>query len=166
MQRPWLRCLSVLLKFCLEDFLELLDFGFYHDRTIGLVTVLVEVILMIIFSRIEYAKSAYFSHDWIGPYFLLVQFLLVVLGERTLLLIVIEDDRAVLRTDVVSLSIHCRWVMCLPKGLEEFVVADNGCIVDDLTDLGMACRAAADFFIRGVTNGAACIAGANTLHSV
>src|SRR5258707_1760937 len=50
----------------------------------------------------------------------------------------VENRRAVLRSDIRALAVQCRWVVVLPEDIEELLVAHLGGIELDLANLGVA----------------------------
>ena len=71
-------------------------------------------------------------------------------GDVALLVVVVEDGRAVLRADVVALAVERRGVVRLPEDAEQVFERDFGRVVRDLHDLGVAGGSRADLFVGRV----------------
>src|SRR5262245_50980696 len=76
-----------------------------------------------------------------------------------------EDCRAVLRAKVRALTIHLRWVVHIPKGVDESLVADLGRVESDLDDFGVAGFFAADVLVRRVLRVAIAVADRSVNYS-
>src|SRR5258708_40312399 len=72
---------------------------------VGLIAVISEILLMIIFSRIKHGQRRNLRDDRIVPQMLFVQFSDGLLGNRLLLRRVIEDRRAILRASIIALTV-------------------------------------------------------------
>src|SRR5262249_22068656 len=86
------------------------------------------------------------------------ELLVRLLSGLLLVLVVIEDDRAVLRAVVGPLGVERRRVVALPEDLEQVVVGDFRGVVFDLDDLGVPGQPGADHVVgrvRGVAPGVA-----------
>src|SRR3954454_16103994 len=116
------RLLDVVLR---KDLLQVLDLRDVVEGNIGLVRVQRQVVLMIVFRRIEPLQRADLGHDR-----LLVDLGGVELGDiglRHLLLLIIgsEDRRTILRTGVRALAVQLRRVMHHGKEyLQDLAIAD------------------------------------------
>ena len=62
----------------------------------------------------------------------------------------VEDDGAVLRTDIRPLTVRCRRVVDTPEEVQQLVVRDDGRIVDDLHHLSVIRAIGADILVRRV----------------
>src|SRR5260221_10031882 len=67
-----------------------------------------------------------------------------------LIVVVIKNRRAVLLTNIRSLSVECRRIVILPENGKQIVIAESLRIVSHLDDFGMSCSPAADVLISGV----------------
>src|SRR5439155_13189764 len=69
------------------------------------------------------------------------------LRQALLLVVVVEDRRAVLVAAIAELAVLRERIVVVPEHVEELFVGDLGRVVDDLDRLGMAGAAAADVII-------------------
>jgi len=139
-----------------SELLQFLQFGADDDSAIGLVGVTSEVVLVVILRGIERGQREDFGDNGfreVGGGLLAGLF-----GGGLLLVVVREDDGAVLGTFVATLSVHGGGVVSFPKDLEDLVVGDDGGVEVDLNDLGVAGVTGADGFVGGVGGGAAGVA--------
>src|SRR5207247_8175700 len=97
---------------------------------------LLQVLLVVVLGRPEGLRGLDHGHDRPPPVGLLA--LPRGLSGRALLLVVDEDDRAVLVTDVPALAVELRRVVLAPEDVEELVVRDPLRVVRDLDHLGVA----------------------------
>src|SRR4029453_15167951 len=88
---------------------ELLQLRTNHKRAVGSVWILREIILMIIFRRIEFLQRHNLGRDRV--LILRGSLLLHLLGGRFLRLIGIQNDRAILRAAVRALAIQRRRIV-------------------------------------------------------
>ncbi len=82
---------------------QLLQFRFYDEDTVRCVGIVVKVILVIVLSLVEMIKRLGFGNDGIVE--ILLRFPFRSLRSELLLLVVVEDDGAILRADIRSLTI-------------------------------------------------------------
>ena len=76
-----------------------------------------------------------------------------------------EDDRAVLRPDIVALAVLCGWVVDGEEHAQQVSVGQFVRVELDLHDLGMAGAAGADRLVAGVRHMAGGIAGHHPTHA-
>src|SRR5260370_37578582 len=86
-------------------------------------------------------------------------------GGGFLSVVIVENDRAVLRAGVVALAIQCGRVMRVPEIFQQLLVSDNRGVVLDLDHLGVAGIAGADRFVSRVFLGAAGVTAGNGFYS-
>lgn len=98
--------------------------------------VVVEVELVVCLCVPPLASRKNFSNDLVLPPFL-ANLLGDILGYRSLLLVVCEDSRSVLRTSIRSLSVGCGRVVHSVEELDKLSVRDLLRIIDDLQCLGV-----------------------------
>lgn len=133
-----------------KDFLEFFDFGLDDGTAVGLVAVEVEVVLVIVFSGVEGCGFFDGGNDGLTVDVLVIEFLLVFLCKGLLGVVVIKDHGAVLRADIITLTVECSRVVCFPEDFKQFIVADLFRIVGDLEHFRMTGGAGAYFFISRV----------------
>ena len=88
-----LRRLKLLLffEFILKYFPEFINLGAYYDLAIRIcILIVVKILLMIVFGRIEFCKGSYLRHYGLVEGTALVQFLFVLLSLLFLLFIMIK----------------------------------------------------------------------------
>src|SRR3712207_779210 len=90
---------------------ELRDLGGDHDLAVRLVRVVAEVFLVVVLGPVECVERRHLGHDGISPKVLGLELRDHLLGDGPLLLVVVEDRRAVLRTDVGALPVQRRGVV-------------------------------------------------------
>src|SRR5262249_13392700 len=71
-------------------------------------------------------------------------------GFLLLLVVVIEDHRAILAADIRALSVELSWVVRHPEDLEQLIVRDDGRVVFDAHGFGVSGPVSADIFISWV----------------
>ncbi len=73
---------------------------------VGLERIVREIFLVIIFGQVELVERGHLGHDGVVPNACCADLLDDLLGDLLLLLIVIEDGRAVLRAHVRALAVE------------------------------------------------------------
>jgi hypothetical protein len=101
------------------------------------VRVSLEVVLMLGLGFPEWSCRHYLGHDFSGPAPRGVDVGDCLLGDATLLLIEVEDRRAIARPEVVALAVHGRRVVDLEEELEQVAIRGQIGIEHDLDRLGM-----------------------------
>src|ERR1700730_14925826 len=114
---PWTNLRGSFFYFFLEYFFKLFQLGPDNKIAIGLISIVVKIILMIIFSWIKIFQWGNFSDDRIIKCLLIVKFLFVVRGNFLLFFIVIKDNRPVLSAHIISLAIEGCRIVRLPEDL-------------------------------------------------
>lgn len=104
---------------------KLSDLWRYNDRAIGLIRVIRKVLLVVIFGRPEMLKSGDFRYDRLvvkmfGHY--LDNYLL---GGPFLLIIMVEDHRAIRWADIVALPVLRRGVVYGKEDAEQVAIREN-----------------------------------------
>ena len=126
---------------------ELLHLGLDHRPAVTLTGIVEEVVLMVVLSRVVVRNRADFGDNRFGPNLLLIERLLEVLGALPLLIAVIKYRRPVLRALIRPLAVQRSRVMRHPEDLEQFIVADDLRIENDLYHLRMASEPTAYFLV-------------------
>src|ERR1700730_13124280 len=103
------------LEFVGERLLKFFKFRPNDRRAVGLSGIIHKVVLMILFRRIERGERLNLGDDGRVERPRCVEFPLVMLGKLLLLRVVVENDRAVLRPEVVALAIPSGRVVRLPE---------------------------------------------------
>ena len=119
---------------------------------VALVGIVLEVVLVIVFGHKEFRGWADFRDNRPGPQASLVQLLLAFFGQFFLLVVVIEDDRAVLRSHVGALPVQRRWIVRFPEHFQQVVERDLAGIELDLADFRVPCVALAHLFVGRVVD--------------
>ena len=114
---------------------------------------------MVLFRRKERRERREFGDDLAPPKVLAVQGTENLLGDPPLRLVLVEDDGAVLGTDIRALSVLRRRVVGRHEDREEVTVGEDLGVEGDLDDLGVSCAAPADLLVRRVGHRAARVAG-------
>src|SRR6266850_2214428 len=116
-----------------KHLLQMLDLGQIVDRDIRLIGMKSRVILVIIFSRIEPMNARNFRDDPPLEYFGAIELIDVRLGDALLLIAVVENDGAILRSAVRSLAVQLRGIVGDRKEYsQELAQGDLRRIVSDL----------------------------------
>ena len=105
----------VLFQFVAEHLGELIHLRANHGLAVTLVAMLVEIIVVVGFGRIEFCEFRDLGYDWSLKDLRFVEFLLEVFCLLLLRFIVIEHHRPILRADIGALAIQRRGVMRFPK---------------------------------------------------
>ena len=97
------------LNFLFEYFFKFFNFRLYHHPAIGFILVQPVIFLMIIFRCIEMCNWFYPGNDRPVIYFGLVECTNQFIGNLLLFPVLIKDDRAILGTNICTLTIKgCR----------------------------------------------------------
>ncbi len=140
-------------------FPELRDFRRNDVRAVRLSSVALEIVLVMGFRGIKRRGIGDFRDDGIPPEPLRGQLGDDGLRVGALLRCLAENDRPILRTDIVALPIARRRVVEGEEHAQQVAKIEHGRIERQPHDLGMARVAAADLFIRRVGGFAAGVAG-------
>jgi hypothetical protein len=140
---------------------EFLQFRSYNIITIRLRTVVIIVILVIIFSDIEFGKGAYFRYNGIIESLAFVKFHFILFSFFLLFRIMVKNHASVLRSYVISLPVQGCRIMALPKGLKQLIISDLRWIVHDLYHLCVPGVAFTHLFICRIFNSSTAVAGGN-----
>ncbi|MNU87046.1 hypothetical protein D3C71_768230 [compost metagenome] len=92
---------------------------------------------------------------------LLSQFRLVSHCFFFLLRIVIENNRAILCSNIVSLSVQLCRIMYKPKHLQQFIKGNHRLIINNSCHFRMTCCAFAHLFVRRIIDMSSCITGSH-----
>src|SRR3954471_4260714 len=150
-----------------EDLAQVLDFRSVIENDVRLVRVQGCVILVIRLGWIERPQRGYLGGERGGKYFLLSQLRDIVLGYALLLVVGIEDRRAVLRSLVRTLAVQLRGIVRnREKHSQQFTVCNLRRIEDHLNGLGVAGLAGADDFVFGSFGASARVARRRADHSL
>src|SRR5919108_73496 len=117
-------------------------------RRAGRAAALLEVLLVVVLGLVEGRRRLDLRHDRRAPVRLLAR--LRAQRELLLLLVVEEDDRAVLVADVPSLAVELRRIVLVPEDVEQLFVSDELRVEGHFDDLGMPGRVRADIFVRRI----------------
>src|SRR6185437_9890086 len=120
-----------------------------------------QVVLVLRFGFPEIARGCDFSDGLAGPQARGIHIGDRVFGDAFLLVVGVEDRRAVAGADVVALAIHRGRVVDLEKEFQQRAVADARRIEGDLDRFGVGAVVA----VRGIGNVAAGIADARRNHA-
>ena len=149
----------------LEDLFELLELGDDDGLAVALLRVEVEVVLVVVFGRVELGQGRDFRRDLAIKNFF-VELLFILLGGFALLFAFVEDCRSVLRSLIVSLAIERRWVVGLPMDLKQLRIRNLFWIELDLDDLCMSGFAGTDLLIGRVLDVPAGVTRDNAFNSL
>src|SRR5664279_6624597 len=147
------------LQFIRKYFFKLFHLWPDYKSTIGLIAVQAEIILVVIFSGIKMVKCCNFGYDRIIICTAFVQLDFIIFGLSFLFSIMVENYAAILRTNIISLTIERGGVVRFPEYFQQFVETNQFRIIDDLQTFGMTGFTGANVFIRRVFNGSSGIAG-------
>src|SRR6185312_5427002 len=112
--------------------------------------VLLQIALMVVFSYPEGGGGHDLRDDLLREPPALAKDLPGLLGQLLLLVVVIEDRRAVLRSYIRALAIEGGRVVVVPEDVEQRVVAHQRWIELDLDHFGVSGGVAAHFFVCGI----------------
>ena len=141
-----------------ELLLQLAQLGRNHVLAIGLKRIIGVELLMVAFRWIEFGERLQGCHNGIFKALGLVQFFDERRGFVPLLIIGVENRRAVLRTDIVALAIQCRRVMSGEENRHQIAERDLRRIEFNFNHFGMAGVAHADLLVGGILDLAAGVA--------
>src|SRR4029079_9412947 len=127
---------------------------------------LLEVLLVVVLGDVEGLRRLDHRDDRLAVAARRVYLALRLLGARALLLVLVEDDRAVLVSYVPALAVQLRRVVLAPEGLEQLLVRDPLRVVRHLHDLGVAGRVRANVLVGWVLECAALVADLGLGHAV
>src|SRR3954452_7272373 len=135
-----------------------------EPRRAGRAAALLEVLLVVVLRLVELLRVLDLRDDR----FAVVRLLGVARGLRrgALLVVVDEDDAAVIVSDVPALAVQLRRVVLAPEDAEQVVVRDLRGVVGDLDDLGVARGVRAHVLVRRVAEMPAVVADAGARHAV
>ncbi len=111
---------------------------------------------MVIFGGKKLLEGSDFGDDRCMKGFGCFELVLILLGQFPLLIVMVENYRAVLRADVVSLAIERGRVVCFPENLEQFRIGDLRRIVGDLDHFGVAGLARGNLLVGWVLRDLRC----------
>ena len=96
---------GLFLKSIRKIMAELCHFGSYHGPAVALERILLEVFLMVIFGDIKLVERRNFGNERVIPNLGCTDLTDDFFGNFLLLLIAIENGRAVLRADIIALAV-------------------------------------------------------------
>src|SRR4051812_18004561 len=150
-----------------EDLAQVLDFRSVIENDVRLVRVQGCVILVIRLGWIERLQRRHLGGDRARKYFLLSQLRDIGLGYALLLVVGIEDRRAVLRSLVRTLAVQLRGIVRnREKHSQQLAVCNLRRIEDHLNGLGVAGLACTDDFVFGSFGASARVARRRADHSL
>ena len=118
--------------------------------TIGLIRIPSIVVLVVFFCRVEPLERLNFCHDWLFPDTAGFDLGYCRLSTFLLFFIMVEYDRAILRADIVALTVKSGWIVNREEHLEQFVITDLLGVILNLTHLSMTRPACAHLLVRGI----------------
>src|SRR5829696_7719015 len=134
------------------------------NLAVRLKPVVAEVILVVVLGDVELVERLHLGYDLVAPDTLGLQ-----IGDHPFrdppLLIVVEDNRPVLRPHVRALTVQSRRIMDGEVDLENIFVRDNRGIERNLHDLGVPRRLRAHRPVSRVRHVAARVPGLDLLHA-
>src|ERR1700677_1707206 len=132
---------------------ELLQFGADDELAVSLVRMLVVIVLVILLGRIKVGQRNDLRHNGRGE--MRGGFGLGFFGRLFLRVAAVENNRTVLRADVVALAVEGGRIVGFPENFQQFFVRNDGRIELDLNHFGMAGIAGANVFVTGIGRRAA-----------
>src|SRR5262245_28615137 len=153
-------------------FLERMAFGaaltlVSHSNRAMRLAAFLQIMLMIFFRAPERWSGFDPRHDWPIKPAALLQFFFRSASGGVLLWRMIENDRAILRSNIRALPVQCRGVMIGPENIQELVIAHLRRIEFYLHHLGMSGLVGANILVRRILLCSTRIAdagGQNTFH--
>ncbi|VXC37777.1 hypothetical protein BURKHO8Y_210416 [Burkholderia sp. 8Y] len=146
---------------------ELRDLGTDDRRAITLIRMLREEVLVIRLGRIVVvAKRRHFGHDLAAEDVFALQFVDNFERDLALLVRMREHGRAILRADIVALTVELRRIVRREENLQNLAIADDIGIEHDLDDFGVPGVAVAHLLVGRIHHLAARIAGFDGLHAL
>src|SRR6266540_285125 len=125
----------------------------------GRATALLEVLLVVVLRLVERLRWLDLRDDRSSPARLLVR--LRTEGCLPLLVVVDEDDGAVVVADVPTLAVQLRRIVLAPEHVEQLLVRHPPGVVGHLDDLGVSGRVRADVLVGRVLERSARVADAS-----
>ena len=101
---------------------ELGHFRSNHRPAVALERILLEVFLVVIFGNIKLVERRYFGDDWVVPNFGCTDLPDDFFGNFLLLLIALENGRAVLRAGIIALAVKGSRVVDGEKNCQQVFV--------------------------------------------
>src|SRR5215207_437946 len=144
---------------------ELRHLGRDHHLTVRLILVVPIVLLVVILGDVELLERRHLRHDGVAPEALRLYLGDHLCGDAPLLLVVIEDRRAVLRPDVRALPVQRRGVVGGEEDLQYLPERDDLRVERHLDDLRMTCGPGTHLAVRRVRHRAARVTGLDLLHA-
>ena len=154
------------LQFVGEGGAEFFDLGTDEPSTITLIRIVLKIILVIVFRRVEVRELRDFSNDRRTERARLVELFLVILGGLPLLVVVIEHGRAILRAGVVALAVERCRVVRFEMDFEQLGERDLRRVVSDLNHFRVAGVFVADLLVRRILDMPAAVTGDNFFHAL
>src|SRR5262249_43983120 len=145
--------------------LELLDFRRHNELAVWLVGIVFVIFLVIVLSDKELLHRLDGGHDRVRPLSRRVQFGDDLFGGGTLVVRSIENDRAVLGADIVSLPIQRGWIVEGEKDLKQLAVAELVRIEGNAHYFHMAGIAGANLAICWIIDVPTHVTGFDRLHT-
>lgn len=142
---------------------ELGDFRGHDSRTIGLSRVSAEVALMVVFCRVKSDRGDDLRHKSSRPDPSRFEFSEPGLSNRLLFAVMEKNCRAILRANIVSLSILCGRVVDGEENLQQVAVADDLRIKLDLDNFRVSGSSCADLLISRIDGGSTHVARNDTI---
>src|SRR5258708_23319960 len=105
---------------------------------------------MIFFGGIKFSGGRNFGGDGLLKFLAGFELGFGFFGDGYLLGRMSENRGAVLLSEVRALAIHLSWIVKVPEGFDQGLVADFCWIEFDLDNFGMAGLVGADIFVRGI----------------
>src|SRR5208337_3294826 len=149
----------------LEFLLQLPELGHDVNVAVRAAPVIAVVILMVRLGRVEFGQGDELGNDRRAKDAAAGEVLVRLLGRLLLLVVVVENDRAVIGAEVVFLPVQGGRVVSHPEDVEELLVADDRRVIFDLDHLGMAGQTGADHLVGRVRNVSAGVARDHRLHA-
>src|ERR1700694_49759 len=137
---------------------ELRHLGRDHGAAIGLVGIAAVVLPVVLLGRIERGERHDLRDDRVIEYVLRLELAHDFLGHATLLVVMIEDRRAILCPHVATLRVEGSRIVESEEHPEQVAITDDRGIEGDLHDLGVAGRAGAHGLIARIGDVAAGVA--------
>ncbi len=142
----WAHTLGDLSQFFCKELGELFQLWSDDELAIGVVRIVCEIVLVSRWSWIKMLKRFDFSDD-IVPNFFAGEVFDDFFGNHFLIVVVVKDGGAILRADIVALTVERRRVVDGEKNFHQCYVVNNLRVVVKVNDFGVSRVTLADALV-------------------
>src|SRR5438128_2570460 len=136
-----------------------------NHQTVGLIRIVTIVVLVVVFGLVESGQGRDLGNNGTRPESRSIGVALGFFCDDSLLLVVIENHRTILRADIIALSVQRGGIVGTPEHVEHLCKRNKLRIKRDLHDFRVPRRAIAYLIIRWVLDCTTSIAGTDAMHA-